>query len=82
MRQQFSGGIDIYGSKKPVSMGTNCLGTICDRNTDRMSLDEKIYHGTKKYQSDNPSINPEIAKQDRKSNIERETQEIIKGHKS
>jgi len=81
MPQVISGGVDIYGSNKPVSMGTRTIGMQTNLNTDRMSLDAKIHYGTQKYQELNPNINPELARQDRKDKIERETQKIIKGHK-
>jgi len=82
MHLSISGGTDVFGSKKPVSMGAKTLGSLVSKNTDKMSLDEKIYHGTKKYQDLNPNIKPEIAEQDRKTKIEKETQKIIRGHKS
>jgi putative FmdB family regulatory protein len=58
------------------------LGGLIDSNTDRMSLDEKIKHGTQKYQTLNPKIKPELAERDRKNKIEKEIKEITKAHNS
>jgi len=81
MLPDISGGIDIYGSKKPVSI-SKTLGSAIDKNTDAMSLDAKIHYGTQKYQTLNPAIKPEIAEQDRKNKIEKEIKKITAGHNS
>jgi len=82
MSLNISGGTDIHGSKKPVSMGVKCLQTQVDRNTDRMSLDEKIHWGTNKYRTTNESIKPEYAERDQKDKIDKEIKKITKYHRS
>jgi len=74
MSQIFTGGAGAF-------MSCQTIGSAVDRNTGRMSLDEKIHVGTKKYQDLNPMLNPDMAREDRKANIEREIAEITQGHR-
>ena len=75
MLQVITGGVARF-------MAPRCIQSAVDSNTDRMSLDEKIHYGTKKYQEINPMIKPEIAEQDKKNKIEKEIQKITKAHHS
>ena len=63
-------------------MGPKSIGMAINKNTDKLSLDEKISIGTNKYKTINESLNPDQARQDQQANIARETKEIIQGHNS
>jgi len=74
MSQKLTGGAAAF-------MSCQTIGSAIDRNTSRMSLDEKIYRSTRKYDELNPMLNPDMAREDQKKGIERETAEIIAGHR-
>jgi putative FmdB family regulatory protein len=58
------------------------LGHFLDTNNDKMSLDEKIHHGTRKYQTTNTLLRSDLTEQDRKTKINKETKAITKAHNS
>ena len=58
------------------------IGHQLDANTDKMSLDAKIFHGTQKYQNLNSNLKPEVAEQDRRNKIEKEIKSITAAHNS
>ena len=73
MKQRFSGGIAGF------VQGTT-LGGLVDKNTDKMSLDQKISLATKKYEKVNPMLDPDIVAIDKKANIARTIKEVTEGH--
>ena len=73
MHQKYTGGAAAF-------MSCQTIGSAADRNTNRLSLDEKIHLSTRKYQTVNPMLNPDVAREDQKKGIEREIAEVTAGH--